>query len=433
LWYLAGMRKTTFVSTFCYCISLFCLVALGMICCPALAQDATPAAATAKESPAVTMPSDPKELMLLAARTNGLTGDDVKPWHLKVSFTLFDNSGAATDDGTFEEYWVSPHQFKVVYKSKILSLAEYGTQSGVLRAGAQNPEYDLLNKVVREYKAPINLVETTIKNSKFDLDKPEIGGTKLLCLTLKPPMGEPVQGLAGITYCLDTDLPIVRTAVQPDDLRQFVHEKTVKFQGLYIAEDLEVVKGRNVMLKAHLDQIEPLVSIRAEDFVPPQGAALLPWVFILSASDGRHLLAKHPKPQYLPEARAAGIYGTVVLQAHIGTDGRVSSLYVVSGPAMLQQAALDAVWNWTFRPYKPFLGDDTDSTPRNLLKKARFSEAGLQSHSSNKYAWRRADSGWDVQLCFVGAAGSDGSSVAWDTQADGRRAGLIEPGVRQSV
>ena len=345
------MRKTTFVRPLSCCVHLFCLVVLGIVCLQSFAQDATPAATTAKEAPVAAMSSDPKELMLLAAKTNGLTGDDVQPWHLKANFTLLDDTGAVTDDGTFEEFWVSRHQFKVVYKSKVLSLTDYGTGSGVLRAGAQKPECDLLDKTMREYVAPVNLAETTIKNSKFDLQRRDMSGAQLLCLILKTPRGEPAQGLGGITYCLDTDLPIVRIAVQPDDLRQFVHNKVVKFQGRYIAGDLDVINGRNVVLKAHLGQIEPLKSIHAEDFIPPQGMKLMPNVFILPSNAAKELLVNHPKPQYPPIARAAHVFGTVVLQAHIGTDGRVSSLYVVSGPAMLQQAALDAVWNWTYKPY----------------------------------------------------------------------------------
>jgi len=324
---------------------------------PVHAQDATPAATPATESPAVIMPSDPKSLMLLAARSNGLHGPDVQPWHLKVSYSLFDDAGVAADEGTIEEFWVSPHQFKVVYKSKTFSLTDYGTVAGVMRAGAQNSECDLLDKVEREFVAPVNLAETSIKNKQFNMQKQEMGETKLLCLTLKTPWGEPVAGLDGVTYCLDTNLPIVRTAVQPDDLRHFIHEKTVSFQGRYIAGDLDVVRGRNVVMKAHLDQLEPLKSIHADNFVPPQNATLRPNVYLLSASEGRHQLANHPMPQYPPIARAARAYGKVVLLAHIGTDGRVSSLYVVSGPPMLQQAALDAVWNWTYKPYKPYDSD----------------------------------------------------------------------------
>ena len=103
------MRNTTFVRTLSCCISLFCLVALGMICRLAFAQDATPAVAPAKEAPAVAaLPSDPKELMLLAAKTNGLTGDDVQPWHVEATYQLLDEQGSVRDQGTYEEFWVSP-------------------------------------------------------------------------------------------------------------------------------------------------------------------------------------------------------------------------------------------------------------------------------------------------------------------------------------
>jgi protein TonB len=56
-------------------------------------------------------------------------------------------------------------------------------------------------------------------------------------------------------------------------------------------------------------------------------------------------------PAYPPIAKAARVSGTVVLQATIGRDGTVENLRVVSGPAMLQQAALDAVRQWRYRPY----------------------------------------------------------------------------------
>lgn len=56
-------------------------------------------------------------------------------------------------------------------------------------------------------------------------------------------------------------------------------------------------------------------------------------------------------PQYPQIARVAGIEGTVVLQATISKTGTIENLRVVSGPAMLQQAALDAVSQWRYRPY----------------------------------------------------------------------------------
>ncbi|HWB33465.1 MAG TPA: TonB family protein [Acidobacteriaceae bacterium] len=57
------------------------------------------------------------------------------------------------------------------------------------------------------------------------------------------------------------------------------------------------------------------------------------------------------RPVYPPIARAAGIQGTVVISAIISKAGAIESAHAVSGPAMLRQAALDAVVRAHYRPY----------------------------------------------------------------------------------
>ncbi|HEY1581187.1 MAG TPA: energy transducer TonB [Terracidiphilus sp.] len=56
-------------------------------------------------------------------------------------------------------------------------------------------------------------------------------------------------------------------------------------------------------------------------------------------------------PQYPIIPKTAGIQGTVVLQATISKTGTIADLRVLSGPKMLQQAAIDAVKTWRYRPY----------------------------------------------------------------------------------
>jgi periplasmic protein TonB len=56
-------------------------------------------------------------------------------------------------------------------------------------------------------------------------------------------------------------------------------------------------------------------------------------------------------PQYPAIAKAARIQGTVVLQATIAKTGLIQNLRVISGPPMLQQAAIDAVRSWRYKPY----------------------------------------------------------------------------------
>jgi protein TonB len=62
-------------------------------------------------------------------------------------------------------------------------------------------------------------------------------------------------------------------------------------------------------------------------------------------------LLKKTTPVYPPIAVAARVEGTVVLAAAISASGAIENLRVVSGHPMLQQAALDAVGNWRYRPF----------------------------------------------------------------------------------
>lgn len=57
------------------------------------------------------------------------------------------------------------------------------------------------------------------------------------------------------------------------------------------------------------------------------------------------------QPVYPPEAKAAHVQGTVILHALISKIGEVENLQVISGPPMLTTSALDAVRQWTYKPY----------------------------------------------------------------------------------
>lgn len=55
-------------------------------------------------------------------------------------------------------------------------------------------------------------------------------------------------------------------------------------------------------------------------------------------------------PVYPQIAMMARVSGTVVVHAIITRDGTVSGVAIISGPALLQRAALDAVRQWRFEP-----------------------------------------------------------------------------------
>jgi protein TonB len=59
---------------------------------------------------------------------------------------------------------------------------------------------------------------------------------------------------------------------------------------------------------------------------------------------------KDVRPVYPPIAQSARVSGVVIIEATIGADGKVKDAKVLRSIPLLDQAALDAVKQWTFTP-----------------------------------------------------------------------------------
>jgi len=62
------------------------------------------------------------------------------------------------------------------------------------------------------------------------------------------------------------------------------------------------------------------------------------------------MLIHQVKPEYPPLAKVTRTQGVVLLDAVIDKEGSIQSLRVISGHPLLNQAALDAVKQWKYRP-----------------------------------------------------------------------------------
>jgi protein TonB len=72
----------------------------------------------------------------------------------------------------------------------------------------------------------------------------------------------------------------------------------------------------------------------------------------ISSGIATGMLVQSTPPAYPPLAKTAHVAGTVELHATIATNGTIKDLRAVNGPVMLRQAAVDAVKNWRYQPYK---------------------------------------------------------------------------------
>jgi TonB family protein len=95
--------------------------------------------------------------------------------------------------------------------------------------------------------------------------------------------------------------------------------------------------------------------------VPSPGVAAAPTAPAVRISEGltEGKLVHRVNPIYPSQALQRRIDGQVVIRAQVGKDGRVHNPKAVRGNALLIAAALDAVRQWTYEPYK-LNGDPVD-------------------------------------------------------------------------
>jgi TonB family protein len=71
----------------------------------------------------------------------------------------------------------------------------------------------------------------------------------------------------------------------------------------------------------------------------------------VSSEDAEAHILHRSYPSAPPEAQAARINGTVILEATISSSGDVESVRVVSGHPLLAQSAVEAVRGWKYKPF----------------------------------------------------------------------------------
>ena len=91
------------------------------------------------QTPSSGLPQDPMALMSLARDRNGLSGSEIKPWHIRGTYRSFDMKGNPEYEGTYEEWWVSATRYKLSLNNPKSTQTDYATGTVLLRDGS--PEW----------------------------------------------------------------------------------------------------------------------------------------------------------------------------------------------------------------------------------------------------------------------------------------------------
>jgi TonB family protein len=313
---------------------------------PPSAQNSTPTD-TSPTQVTLTMPTDPAAILAAAANVNGLSGPTLLPWHLRVSYQIFDDEGHSKDSGVYEELWVSDKKYKRSYASPSFTQTDFATDHGLYRSGSQNwpgpQETTLRAEIIDPIPAALNLSGFRLESKRRSVDK-----VNLQCVTLK---GDSIY-LSNDVYCFQPDKPILRITNGPGNRVTTSYNNILMFQGHFLSRDIRVMSGGKPLLVLHIDSVEGVPTINDSDLTPPPDAVRIPsGKVVMPEKTMAALLLREVSPHYPENAKAARITGTVVLHITIGKDGRVTNAQAISGPNELRKTSIDAVLQWEYRPF----------------------------------------------------------------------------------
>jgi TonB family protein len=300
-----------------------------------------------------TLSPDPKALLLLAERSNGLTGESAQPWHLKVSYKFLDDQGVANDQGTFEELWSSRTHYKQILTGQKYSRTEYGTEKGIVFTGDKETPRAQILEMEREFASPVPDISQDT-NLQFESKPLDLGPMHLVCLQANSYTGGIPNGIWGRSYCINVDKPALRITANSFTHSKSIHNHLISYQGRFLAGDLSILKNGKTVFTAHLENINPLTETELGDLQPPADAqpfAEKSGMIQVAGGVTQGMLLYKVAPDYPAIAKDTRVDGIVVLEATIDKTGHIRDLKVQSGPHMLQQAAIDAVNQWVYRPY----------------------------------------------------------------------------------
>ena len=322
-----------------------------------LAVAQTPASPQAT-APLPPLPKEPAEIFAAAAPLYDFASPALKPWHMKVSYQLYDDQGKPGAQGSYEYWWASPDTYRSTWSRPGLEHTDWHVSGQHFSSGTGESLEFFERKIQSNMLTPLPKVEDLDPEKvRFDRQEESFGSVKLPCAMVihKMPLHGQVQTVPmGMfpTYCFDPHVPMLR-AYYAFGATSVVYNNIVRFQGMFLPRKLSIMESNRKVLTAAVDNLNT-ISSDAPELTPVKEAAPLNPVKKVSVSSGvaTGLLMKEVRPIYPEDAKESRIQGRVVLQAIIGTDGHVHDLQVIDGPSpSLIGSAMWAVSRWEYKPY----------------------------------------------------------------------------------
>ena len=302
------------------------------------------------------MPTDPREILAAAAPFYDFTSPELKPWHLKATYQLYDLKGNPAEQGTWEYWWVSPKVHRSSLMRGAMKTSEWRTGDGVtykLSSGVNPRYFERSIASVVLFPLPKALFIGN-EETRPTLSAAVAGDPRQSCIEIQYPQirnGKFESSYWGGRYCFNKE----SFALQEVDQNTVVtkYSRIDKVQGRYLARTVDVWIGGIRAFSVSVDSVDQIDSSEA-NLPPPSNAQVeddQPPSPIGAVTPGK--LVKKEAPKYPKAAKIVRKEGTVILSAIIGKNGQIRDLEVLSSPSNLfAEAATKAVSHWEYEPYQ---------------------------------------------------------------------------------
>ncbi len=306
------------------------------------------------------LPKEPRAVLDAALPFYDFSSPELKPWHLKANYQLYDLDGKPTEQGTWEYWWASPKVHRSDWKRADAETTEWSSADGSVYRKVIGSPLRYFERTIEETLLSPLPDRGILDSGKMKLElkmlpakKPEFACVfTTLQWLVDGKLQAPSSGLPQ-EYCFEPATMALRIAYSNQLTKQY--SQLVKTQGRYLARQVVVTYGKQTLFSVSVDTIEGFNPADAT-FSPAADAILERRGASLRVSGQGEVatgsLVKKSVPVYPPISKMNGEQGVVVLAAVIGTDGRINALEVLASPSpRLSQSALDAVKTWEYKPY----------------------------------------------------------------------------------
>jgi TonB family protein len=282
---------------------------------------------------------------------------DVKgktPFHLKISFQLYDLQGKPTDTGTVEEWWAGPGASKTLINAQSLNSSVALPFDAELKVDPR--ENYLVSRLLAAESHPIAEATSVSADSIHEAIR-SFDKVNLNCLTVvgRDSLG---NGRPAESFCVDPKDNALRVQYE-GNVSTTVRNSVGVFHGTSVSLDLRVAFEGRLAITGKVTTLQQFDPAKSEVVLPPPIASKNNKLKLEGGVTAGKILSR-VAPEYPSFARSSHIGGTVVLHAVITKQGRISNLFPIASPSpTLTGAAMEAVKQWTYSPYL-LNGEPTD-------------------------------------------------------------------------